>query len=71
MIMASYTNVRVEGKEQYKMANGVYPRGRGTWAFDIGGDMFWPTPGQKFTDAKTEAQKEAVKRGETSIRILT
>ncbi|MCK5022663.1 MAG: hypothetical protein KAS04_00680 [Candidatus Aenigmarchaeota archaeon] len=69
--MASYTKVRVEGKERYKMANGVYPRGRGTWAFDIGGDTFWPGHGMTYSSAKEEAQKEAVIRGVHVIKVLT
>ena len=53
------------------MANGAYPRGRGNWVFDIGGDIYFAGPTKSFTDGKIRAQKEAVKRGETSIRIMT
>ena len=69
--MASYTNIRVSGREQYKNEHGVYPRGRGNWAFEISGDTFWPGPGMTYSSAKEKAQKEAVIRGVHVIKVLT
>ncbi len=69
-------SIQVKGKNQYFAAHGRMPRGRGSWAFQIGSkiternEIFW-TQCMTFTDAVKEAKAEAKRLGEFTITVLT
>jgi hypothetical protein len=59
--------IEVEGRNQYQFSHGHFPRGRGSWAFAIGGkkeldDLFWfnGTYGEAVKAAKAKAREVGV-----------
>lgn len=68
----SASSVTVTGESNYVFSHGHKPRGYGEWAFlknrdSVGNDIIWVRG--KFSEAKKAAQKEAAKRGWSSIYI--
>ena len=64
----------------YRWVHGHAPKGRGSWAFAIGNkkqaeenpnEVFWASPYSLYSDAVKEAKKEAQKRGETTVYVLS
>ena len=54
----------------YEFSHGRKPRGRGTWAFEIKGDVWFAFTDSTFADAKKQARAEAARRNETFVVVL-
>jgi len=63
-------SVRVDGEDTYRYNTGKAPRGKGSWAFDIGGKTTWAPANMLFTNAKQWAKKQAGLKGLTSVKLL-
>lgn len=64
------THVRVE-TDRYLFAHGRTPRGRGTWAFEVGAETWWAPANLLFTEAKRLARKHAGSLGHTFVTVAT
>ena len=62
-------NVRVE-KAEYRFSHGKEPRGRGHWMFEMGGVSGPYSFNGSFADARKAAQREAVNRGQYSVKVM-
>ena len=54
---------------KYERSHGRSPRGRGSWVFFMGGELFWAKHSQTYGAAKREAQAEAGRRGLTFCEV--
>ena len=59
--------VSFTGEDYYRFANGVIPRGRGTWAFEIGDKTEFIYG--SYSDAKKEAIKRAASLGISRVKL--
>ena len=58
---------------EYQFSHGKLPRGRGSWAFQIGRDaesIFWSTPNRSYGEAVRDARKLAVARKAYVVKVL-
>ena len=55
----------------YQAVHGRSPKGRGSWAFTMGGQTFWTKPNQTLIAAKREARAEAGRRGLFSCKVAS
>ena len=59
--------VSVTGEDYYRFANGVKPKGRGSWAFEIGDKTEFIYG--SYSDAKKEAIKRAASLGISRVKL--
>lgn len=59
--------VSVTGEDYYRFANGVKPKGRGSWAFEIGDKTEFIYG--SYSEAKKEAIKRAAKLGISRVKL--
>ena len=62
--------IRFETHE-FEFAHGRKPRGRGLWAFEIGGETFWAKGSVLFSQAKLQAAREARQRRVEVVKVLS
>ena len=58
---------------EYVFAYGHNPRGRDSWAFQIGyreGEIFWSKPYQLYSQALADAHRFAVAKGKRFVKVL-
>jgi hypothetical protein len=54
----------------YQFNHGHNPRGRGYWAFEIDGEIYWSSPDQLYSEAASDARKMARIKGATEIKVM-
>lgn len=56
---------------EYEFSHGHKPRGRGSWAFEIAGEVTWIPGSRTYGEAKREAVSIARQRGVGRIKACT
>jgi hypothetical protein len=54
---------------EYEFSHGRKPRGFGSWAFEVKGDVYWCKSSQTYTDAKREAMAEARRVNAREVKV--
>lgn len=56
---------------EYEFAHGRLPRGRGSWAFQMGKALWWAQGSHLYSEACRQARVEAQRRGVTFVSVAT
>lgn len=67
MIKPPLSSINVN-KDGYLFNHGKYPKGYGSWAFEVKGETYWFTG--LFSVCATEAKKVARDKGTYSVKVL-